>query len=1316
MNSPVIKMENVTKKFKKTIALDDVSFDVPSGCVFALLGENGAGKTTTIKSLLGLEKPDSGRVEVLGMSSQKDAVQIRRTVGYVAENPKLYDWMTVDQVGWFVAGFYPEGYYKHYLQMTEQFELPLARKIKTLSKGMRAKVSLSLAMSHQPELLILDEPTSGLDAMVRRSFLESMVDVAAEGRTVFLCSHQINEVERVADRVAIMSGGKLLACEPLVDLKQRMEQWVVSTDATTLPEIEAEIISERWKTRRCQLIVSNPSPEALWRLRDDPNTIDVEVHTPSLEEIFVALMELSNKTGDAQSETSPTADQQEAGAMNQTLDIAKRLMWKESIQLIPLVIAMTSIAVVVIGATYLLPDSNQVHPTVLAAAGVSCFFAVMIAILLFVSEKESRTIEFLYQLPVKPAQLGLVKLILGIVVTIIFVLAVKLGIWNAWSSYQQQFSQYDSYAATNYWISIGLPAIEFFLWTCLFSILLRSTLHAAFLGILMASSVTFFTCAVFFGRFAPEHAAELWGMRLVIVALLAASVLALAMGWSSVSRAQPVKLASGIPFARFQNKLAQPRAFRRLYWLSQRHSSYYLLWLPVLIPITYLGMRLFKNQDRDPYVEPLAQVTELSIAVGFVPIVVGMLTSLTFASEQLNHGKNFFVQNFERPRLLWFSHILSWIVFFGTGVFACAIIVIAIWSWLAPSTRFDIAMLFPASRVIWPSAGLMMTGMIGAFAIGQLCSMYVRQPVIACCVSIPLVIAFLIWAQAMQFMMLSPFWSVFPIVIGCFIATWWASPQWISGTQRLRYWLKPVVAIGLPAVLICCAIPYARVAQVPEPQLQDYAQEYGWSASDGPRDQWWEKNKRGFDQQCQRLTSPKALEAAELYKQALALYQGFDRSRFKPFSLPVGVIDQNTLGMNLRLRWIPENNEFAIEMGTQRLSTIDLPADLYQPHVWPDEVLHDFLAKNKPCIECLDKADAIDDCFPFLPECGNSAPSRLTVLYLAQSTREIRRSNLEGSLDYLLKGFNALLRGNPENEYIVSNRTVLFFDRLGAWSEHPDQTPVLLRKASLELITNYRNAMFGSAVEHWGPRRHRGRRHRGRRHRGLWLVRFEQAAKKLHNTTPIHLEFGRNWMYRLPWEKTRAQKLARLYAANSDFIEREFATHVKSGGYYEEFRPRDPKLDRIERLKKSSAMSFPRPGRSSKLQLHTIQYVNAVILKFEIMRFKLANGKYPQYFMEIDFPEEKLYPLGVTYYDFHPRGFPYEIRCSSSIALTANGTAAFDEIVIPRNQPFISPFRTPSANFRTSKYVSLDDDQGVLAANIEYAPKVWFLPKLEKKD
>lgn len=291
--NPVIRLSHVTRRFGNTIALDDVSLEVPPACVFALLGENGAGKTTAIKNLIGLDRVDQGHVEVLGLNPSKKGVQVRRQIGYVPDAPALYDWMTVSETGWFTAGFYPEGFFASFSRLCGEFELPLDQKVKHLSKGGRAKVVLALAMAHEPELMIMDEPTSGLDTLVRRKFLESMVDVAASGRTVLLSSHQIPEVERVADHVAIINEGRVLVNDRLDNLKQRIERWIVSFDGgeLTIPPFQGEIITHEGQNRkRQQLVIRDPSPDALWQLRDHPGVTDVEVHTPSLEEIFVAFL------------------------------------------------------------------------------------------------------------------------------------------------------------------------------------------------------------------------------------------------------------------------------------------------------------------------------------------------------------------------------------------------------------------------------------------------------------------------------------------------------------------------------------------------------------------------------------------------------------------------------------------------------------------------------------------------------------------------------------------------------------------------------------------------------------------------------------------------------------------------------------------------------------------------------------------------------------------------------------------------------------------------------------------------------------------
>jgi ABC-2 type transport system ATP-binding protein len=207
----VIRLRGVTKRYGAQTALDRVSLEVPPGVVFALLGENGAGKTTAIRLMLGLAESNEGDVTVLSLDSKRRGQEVRGRVGYVPEPPTLYEWMTVSEIGWFTAGFYGAGFLERYLGLASGYRLPLSRKIKSLSKGMRAKVSLALALAHEPELLILDEPTSGLDTLVRREFMEGMIDIAAAGRTVLLSSHQIGEVERVADIVAIPAVGKAAA-------------------------------------------------------------------------------------------------------------------------------------------------------------------------------------------------------------------------------------------------------------------------------------------------------------------------------------------------------------------------------------------------------------------------------------------------------------------------------------------------------------------------------------------------------------------------------------------------------------------------------------------------------------------------------------------------------------------------------------------------------------------------------------------------------------------------------------------------------------------------------------------------------------------------------------------------------------------------------------------------------------------------------------------------------------------------------------------------------------------------------------------------
>ena len=291
MEPSTISIKGLSKRFGKNHVLRDVELQIPAGCVYALLGENGAGKTTLIRILMGYVKPNSGSVSVLGISPQNDPFALRRRVGYVSDLPGLYEWMTVKQIAWFWSAFFSSSYSEHFARWATQFDLPQDTRIRHLSKGMRAKTALALVLASDPELLVFDEPTSGLDPLVRKEFLRSMVDLAAQGKTVLLSSHQVQEVERVADHVAILHNGKIALDGGLEQLKDTvcllrfsMRDPLASPPATVLNlnSIHCEIIG-----RTIQMAVRHLTPEVLEQIKSEPELTDVQWIRPSLEELFI---------------------------------------------------------------------------------------------------------------------------------------------------------------------------------------------------------------------------------------------------------------------------------------------------------------------------------------------------------------------------------------------------------------------------------------------------------------------------------------------------------------------------------------------------------------------------------------------------------------------------------------------------------------------------------------------------------------------------------------------------------------------------------------------------------------------------------------------------------------------------------------------------------------------------------------------------------------------------------------------------------------------------------------------------------------------
>ncbi len=220
--TPIIEIRELRKKFRKTVAVDGLTLTVPQGAVTAFLGPNGAGKTTTIKCLLNIHAPDSGTIRVLGLDSRKLGPDAFRQIAYVSENQELPLWMTVRQFIDYCRPMYPNWDDAFAAKLLRQFDLPTGSKLKALSRGMRMKAALLGSLAYRPKLVVLDEPFSGLDPLVRDDFIRGMLELTEnEGWTVFVSSHDIAEVERMADRVAILDRGRLQLEESAEDLLSR---------------------------------------------------------------------------------------------------------------------------------------------------------------------------------------------------------------------------------------------------------------------------------------------------------------------------------------------------------------------------------------------------------------------------------------------------------------------------------------------------------------------------------------------------------------------------------------------------------------------------------------------------------------------------------------------------------------------------------------------------------------------------------------------------------------------------------------------------------------------------------------------------------------------------------------------------------------------------------------------------------------------------------------------------------------------------------------------------------------------------------------
>jgi ABC-2 type transport system ATP-binding protein len=286
---PVIEIHRVTRQFGATKALDDISLTIARGGVFGLIGGNGAGKTTLIKHLLGMLRAQSGSVRVFGLDPVQNPVGTLGRIGYLSEDRDLPDWMSVRELTRYTQSFYPTWDESYAEQLREMFDLDPRAKIRTLSRGQRARAGLLVALAHRPELLVLDEPSSGLDPVVRRDILGAIIrTIADEGRTVLFSSHLLDEVERVADQVTIIHRGRLILTSTMDEIKENHRRVTLRFQEPTdrppllVGEISHEGHGAEWT------YVCNGASQQLRRAAESIGATVVDDTALSLDEIFVS--------------------------------------------------------------------------------------------------------------------------------------------------------------------------------------------------------------------------------------------------------------------------------------------------------------------------------------------------------------------------------------------------------------------------------------------------------------------------------------------------------------------------------------------------------------------------------------------------------------------------------------------------------------------------------------------------------------------------------------------------------------------------------------------------------------------------------------------------------------------------------------------------------------------------------------------------------------------------------------------------------------------------------------------------------------------
>jgi len=284
-----IVTDGLTKIYNGRPVVHGLTLRIPAGCVYGFLGRNGAGKSTTTRMLTGMTFPDAGTVTVLGNDSTQLSAETRARIAYIAEGHPIYKWMTVDHFLKFSRSFAHRWNHQLVEQILDYFQLSRSRKLGKLSKGQQAQVSLAAAIAPDPDLLILDDPTLGLDTVVRRDFLESLIQIIQrQGRTILFSSHILGDVERVADRIGIMVDGILRVDAPTDDFKSSIRRIVLEFTGEPPPFPDCPgVIATRVIGRKREVIVAGLT-EKHKEAMESLSPLASEVLELNLEDAFIA--------------------------------------------------------------------------------------------------------------------------------------------------------------------------------------------------------------------------------------------------------------------------------------------------------------------------------------------------------------------------------------------------------------------------------------------------------------------------------------------------------------------------------------------------------------------------------------------------------------------------------------------------------------------------------------------------------------------------------------------------------------------------------------------------------------------------------------------------------------------------------------------------------------------------------------------------------------------------------------------------------------------------------------------------------------------